>query len=171
VASRAQICIVVLGVLVLAGTGCQSQPKAPADAWLLTPEEAAELSLTAEELTALLALPPIVLRSTEPGPRVVLLEPPAADPVDRLVRTDSPTDLVIDFEQSASPVDMDTLEVKARKGVLSRNITDRVRPYVTGTRIEATDLELPSGRFRIEVSIADADGARTVAEYRLVVGD
>jgi len=179
VALARTLSIVVSATVVL--VGCQSQqvgaPPTPGEAGardavlLITTEEAEELSLTEQELAALIAVPRIRLRSTRPGPRVVLQFPPIVDEDARTIYAGTPTDLRIVFEESLAPVDMSTLQVKARKGVLSKSITKRVQPFIEGTTIAAEEVEFPKGRFRIEVSIADAEGTRTVEEYRLIVAD
>ena len=151
--------------------GCQTQLVSDAGVELLTAEEAAELSLTEAELDTVLAQPPIRLRDTNPGPRIVLVYPQVDDDEGRIVHSESPTDLRVRFEERLAPVDMNTLVVKARKGMLTKSITDRLLPFVKGTAIDARNLKLPKGRYRIVVSVADADGTRTVEEYRLIVDE
>jgi hypothetical protein len=64
---------------------------------------------------------------------------------------------------------MDSLNVEARKGLFSKSLTNLLRPYIRGDRIEVTNLEIPSGRFMLDVSIADTNGNTTAASYLLEV--
>ena len=56
---------------------------------------------------------------------------------------------------------MDSLQVRARKGFFRKSLTRRLKPYMRGTSIQAYNLQLPEGRFRLEIDIADRDGEIT----------
>lgn len=86
-----------------------------------------------------------------------------------IVQLRTPTELWVEFEQGSAPVDMDSLEVQARRGIFTKSLTDAFRPYVRGTALRVRDVEVPAGRFLIEISIADVTGTITAETYRLQV--
>jgi hypothetical protein len=132
---------------------------------LFTPEEASGLRFGAGEWR-----PPVVLRSIPPGPRVVVQHPTVEQTADgATILTGSPTDLRISFEPTRAPVDMESLEVRAKKAIFSVSLTDRLKPYLRGTNLEATGVNVPEGRFLIQIEIADKSGQKTVETYRLEV--
>ncbi len=133
--------------------------------FFLLPEEAAELQLNETEW----AMPPITTRGSASGPIIDFKEPSVTDPKNPTLETVSPLSLVILFQQNSAPVDMNSLEIVAKKGFFKKNLTNRVKPYVQGTTINATDLEIPSGKFKIQIIIADVKGNQTSIEYRLQV--
>jgi len=154
----------VTGLILLTGaTLVQGGTKA--DLVLLTPQEAREL-----RLSDALWRPPPLLRSLPRGPRVVVRRPGlTTTPDGPVIVTGSPTDLVISFEETGAPVDMGSLEVRAKKGFFSVSLTDRLKPYLRGATLEATAIKIPEGRFLIQVEIADRSGGRTVDTFRLEV--
>jgi hypothetical protein len=84
------------------------------------------------------------------------------------LRVTPPASLHVSFLRNASDVDMDSLRVRARRGIFSRDLTDRLAPYIIGTSIRAEQIDVPTGRFRIELRIEDVEGRRTEAEYLMV---
>jgi len=72
-------------------------------------------------------------------------------------------------QETGAPVDMGSLEVRAKKGFFSVSLTDRLKPYLRGATLEATAIKIPEGRFLIQVEIADRSGGRTVDTFRLEV--
>jgi hypothetical protein len=50
-------------------------------------------------------------------------------------------------------------------------LTDTLRPYIRDDSIEVSRVEIPTGRFVLNISIADTSGNVTDALYRLEVGD
>ncbi len=132
---------------------------------LFTPDEAKALAFTAGEWR-----PIVPMRSIPPGPRVVVQHPAVVETsAGPTIATGSPTDLRISFEPTRGPVDMESLEVRAKKSIFSVSLTDRLKPYVRGTNLEATGVNVPEGRFLIQVEIADKSGAKTVETFRLEV--
>jgi len=73
------------------------------------------------------------------------------------------------FEARSAPVRMDSLNVEARKGFFSKSLTELLRPYVHGEEIELSQVEIPTGRFMLDISIADTNGNTTDGTYRLEV--
>jgi hypothetical protein len=132
---------------------------------LFTPEEANGLRFGVGEWR-----PPVVLRSVPPGPRVVVQHPAVEQTADgATIATRSPTDLRISFEPNRAPVDMESLEVRAKKSIFSVSLTDRLKPYLRGSHLEAMGVNVPEGRFLIQIEIADKRGNKTVETYRLEV--
>ena len=135
----------------------------------MTEEEAEQLRLTGEEW-----LRPMRNRQTHSrGPSIVLQSPTItsvrANPP--TITTVTPLDFFIAFEPRTAPVNMDSLGVRARKGIFSKSLTDRLNPYIHGTTIQAKNLEVPTGTFHIEIEIADNEGQKTFEEYYLQVSE
>ena len=73
--------------------------------------------------------------------------------------TNKPVDVDIVFEKSsegAAP-NMNSLKITYLK-FIRIDITDRIRPYVAGTRIAAKDVSFPRGNHSLSVYIEDAQG-------------
>lgn len=85
------------------------------------------------------------------------------------IETDSPTDLTILFQGVSSKVDMSSLDVEISKGWFSFSITDKLSPYIEGSRISAQAVEIPSGKYKVEILVKDMEGNETQATYRLSV--
>jgi len=157
-------CLGLTVVLLLLASACQTQPVGQRMLALLTPEEAAQLRLTQEEWQ-----PPPRMRALPSGPRIVFQRPPVQDAADGpLIETVSPTDVVISFEANRTPVDMDSLQIEAKKWLFSKSLTARLKPYIQGTSLHATGVSIPEGLFVIQIEIADITGAKTVGTYRLM---
>ncbi|MFC1813782.1 hypothetical protein ACFL03_13940 [Thermodesulfobacteriota bacterium] len=111
-------------------------------------------------------------RAPSSGPRVVIQHPEVKGTEDDpLIETVSPVGLFVSFEENLAPVDMGSLKIKAKKGFLSQSLTERLRPFIKGTDIEANGIKVPSGRFIIQITISDSNGEKTLASYRLSVKD
>lgn len=133
---------------------------------LLTPKEAKQLRLTEQEWRQ----PQPRARALSLGPRIVIHTPTVKDTeAGREITAVTPTDLQVSFEESQAPVDMTSLEVRARKGLFSKSLTSLLRPYIQGSTLHVADAEVPTGHFLLEISIADQNGATTVETYRLAV--
>ena len=74
----------------------------------------------------------------------------------------APFPLEIEFEPrpGGSPAKMDTLKVTYLK-LIELDITDRVRPYVTANRVMVKECNIPQGRHRVKISVADREGNTT----------
>lgn len=134
---------------------------------LLTDEEARQLQLTDQEW-----LLPTTMPSPGKGPHVIVHKPKvhALSETPTLITT-SPIDLLVIFEPNQAPVNMDSLEVRARKSFIKMALTNRLKPYIHGTTIQAPNLQIPSGKFLIEIDIADEQGERTLKKYYLQVNE
>lgn len=136
---------------------------------LLTFEEARELQLDDAEWEAG-SIPKSV--GIGIGPKIVF-ENPIVQTTDNglLIASKSTMDLVILFEDGLSPVDMESLKVKARKGWFSKSLTKRLKPYLQGNSIRAEKVKIPSGRFKLEIKIADTSGTEVLQEYLCEIKD
>ncbi|OQY58022.1 MAG: hypothetical protein B6245_14015 [Desulfobacteraceae bacterium 4572_88] len=112
-------------------------------------------------------------RSASPGPRIMMEAPEVSmSNQGQTAEMLSPARLKISFgenPESGESVDMASLDVKAVKWLVSISLTDRLKPYIQGTTLEAEKVEIPKGKFHIEVSVADAKGEKTVENYLFVV--
>ena len=137
---------------------------------LLTPQEAEQLRLSDTEWkrkTFRLAAPgwkgPVIFLE-KPDLKDASVEPP-------YVGTSSPVNLVVLFKERNAPVDMGSLQVFGKKGILKLSLTERLKPYLKSTSLEAPDVHVPPGRFLVEVSIQDVKGQKTKQSYRLWIMD
>jgi hypothetical protein len=157
--------IVFLATLTLVSGSSWADPKARVV--LFTAEEATQLRLDDAEWKPL----PRV-RSASNGPRIEVRSPALKVAGDGpILETATPANLVVAFQANESPVDMNSLEVTARKGFFSKSLTQMLKPYIHGTVLEVKDVAIPAGKFLIEIAIADKAGAKTVDTYRLQVDE
>ncbi len=153
-----------LAVLTLAATfRCSALPGADS-IMLFTPREAQELRLTVREWRQM-PRP----RAVSAGPQIIVRHPPLVPGDTPTIDAQSPTDLDVLFEPRDAPVRMDSLNVEARKGFFSKSLTELLRPYIRGDHIEMNQVEIPTGRFMLDISIADTNGNITDTTYRLEV--
>ena len=124
---------------------------------------------TASEQEMIDLRPPLT-RKLVLGPGIQIKKPSTQDTDggDTIV-TLTPMNLLVEFVETIAPVDMESLEVKVKKGWFSKSLTDKLKPYVKGTTIEANDLKVPEGRYLIEFSVADSNDTETKATYGLKV--
>ena len=98
------------------------------------------------------------------GPVIKILQPTAAGEVA------TPFPLEIEFEPrgGGSPARMETLKITYLK-LIELDITERVRPYITANRVMVKECNIPQGRHRVRISVADHDGKVTaeVIEMRV----
>lgn len=106
------------------------------------------------------------------GPKIIF-ESPVVKETDKGLLIDAPSqmDLLVVFRDGVSPVDMETLEIRARKGWFSKNLTKRLQPYLEGKSIKAENVKIPSGRFKLEIKVADAAGNESLQEYLCEIRD
>jgi hypothetical protein len=132
---------------------------------LLSPDEAVRLRLGREEPWG---GGPTVRGST--GPRILVQEPIVRQTSNGpVIETPPSMSFFIVFEANGSPVDMESLEIKAKKGILSMSLTPRLKPYIEGTSLKVGSVTVPEGRFLIQIEILDKAGAKAVEQYRLEV--
>ncbi|MFC1580143.1 hypothetical protein ACFL4N_04460 [Thermodesulfobacteriota bacterium] len=154
-----------LFVFLFLSTLSLAQKAGAEEAFLFTAKEAEQLRHTEGEWEVFQTT-----RASSDGPRVLVQRPELKGTKDDpLIETASPVDLFVTIEKNKAPVDMESLEIKAKKGWFSQSLTKKLRPYIQGTVIEAKGIKVPSGKFIIQITISDSDGAKTIAAYRLRV--
>ena len=142
---------------------------------LLTQEQAERLSLTEGEAQNLWLRDedinnlwqPRSRQSMQGGPSIVLERPDMALQTGAIptVETSSPLDLAIIFEPSSDDreVNMNTLKVMVKKGFWPAvEYTNKLQPYVHGTALRVENVQIPTGRYRIQIEIADHRGLKTI---------
>lgn len=101
------------------------------------------------------------------GPVVELLEPKPKNRDNVIMMT--PVSLHLRFVSAGDPVNMSSLRVVGRKFLVKKDLTDRLAPYIQGQEVIARDLEIPAGKFTLDVEISDSKGAVTKQSYKVVV--
>ena len=127
--------------------------------WLITPSEAARVAGSPPDSDTL----PVAAAEGR-GPQIVVMNPRA------LERLRSPVNILIRFEPGASgqPPDMKSLSVTLR-GLISIDITDRLKEYLIGASLEVHDAELPTGNHRIRLTLTDMGGNLSARDVTLIV--
>jgi hypothetical protein len=86
------------------------------------------------------------------GPTIKVINPDTGKEVR------SPLKLVVRFvPQDGRKVDLDTLKVECLK-IITIDLTDRVRPFAKADGINVQEVDIPSGKHKIRISIADNQG-------------
>jgi len=134
---------------------------------LFTEEEARELRIEDDQWD-----PVPRARSAMLGP-VIVVHQPEVRSVDggETIETSTPTTMMVVFEENEAPVDMSTLEIQAKKGIFSKSLTDMLKPFVSGTTLAVENIEVPSGKYQIQIAVEDLEGHETTRTYRLVVNE
>ena len=134
---------ILLSVLILSLYSYSSAISAK-DFWLVSPEEFIELGANASDAYQLLST------ANSNGPVIELIQPNISEQVT------APIDIVINFlpgESQAQP-NMKSLII-ALKGIISIDITKRLKPFINGTTLNVQDAKIPKGKHRILVMIQD----------------
>ena len=153
--------LVILAALIALGGTADAQGRL----LLLSPDEAVRLRLGRDEG---IVVGPTLRGAT--GPRILVQEPVVKQTANgAVIETTPATSFFIVFEPNGSPVDMESLEIKAKKGILSMSLTPRLKPFIEGTSLKAGSVTVPEGRFLIQIEILDKAGAKAVEQYRLDV--
>lgn len=123
--------------------------------WLITPDEAALAPAPEEESIRSRGL-------TDAGPRIDIVKP-----VDDVPQA-SPFEIQIRFYPRAAAVKPESVKVQLVK-FISIDITDRVKPYLSGSGLEVKEAKIPSGTHRVRISVSDEQGATSSREMELEV--
>lgn len=124
--------------------------------WLIQPDEA-----RAPDAPASLRLPMSLVSN---GPRITVHKP------ELLNQVRSPVDILVTFapSESGAKPDLSTLRVHLLK-FINIDITDRMKKYIKGDRLDVTGAEVPTGNHRLRVTVADVTGQENQREFRLVI--
>jgi hypothetical protein len=60
-------------------------------------------------------------------------------------------------------------EVIGKKGWFQKSLTKTLKPYIRGTKIDASNIKVGNGKYHLYVSIADMAGVKTEENYILIV--
>jgi hypothetical protein len=109
-------------------------------------------------------------RSASEGPRIIV-HTPAVKLVDggETIETSSPTSMWLEFQENQAPVDMRSLQISAKKGPFRKSLMDLLEPFLEGTRLVVDKVEVPVGKFQIQILVQDREGHETTETYRLIV--
>jgi hypothetical protein len=125
----------------------------PATLVLVTPDEAR-------------AKPAARTRGSDPlpddGPKVDLVSPGGS----KAVR--APFRLEVKFAPRGAEVDLASLRVEIVK-FIDIDVTDRVKPYAAVGGILADNVDVPSGKHLVRLTLLDKSGKRTVHEWAVEV--
>jgi len=158
-----RICLVLCTVVLF--SYWTVRPGRAEDLVLFTPLEALQLRMTRSEWLSVAAA-----RALSLGPQILVRRPRLVPGDIPTIEAQSPTDLDVVFQPRSAPVQMDSLSVTAHKGFFSKSLTELLRPYIQGNAIKLTKVEIPTGRFMLDISIADVNGNISDDTYRLEVG-
>lgn len=164
-----KVSLSIFAVLVVAALALPQISLAAGGLELFSMEEAKELHLDEAEWEQG-AMPKSL--SFGVGPKIVFAMPMVKE-TDKGMLIDSPSEmsLLVQFEDGVSAVDMDSLNIKARKGWFSKNLTERLAPYLEGNSLKAENVKIPTGRFKLEIKISDVSGHESIQEYLCEIRD
>ncbi|MCP5002978.1 MAG: hypothetical protein GY941_03370 [Planctomycetes bacterium] len=155
-----------LGLLLWYGYTSESEASVLEELVLFTPSEADQLRQTKEDWNLI----PRTRGALPDGPLIRVKDPQIKNSYyGPTVRIFSPAKILVSFEENRAPVDMESLQIKAKKGFITKTLTNRFKPYIEGTSINVEKMRVPTGRFTLNVKIADINGSETSETYRLVV--
>ena len=137
---------IVLSVLALSLLSLYSSGNtiSPEYFWLVSPEEFIELGANESDNYQPLS------SVNSNGPVIELMQPNIAEHVT------APIDIVINFLPGASQAqpNMKSLII-ALKGIITIDITKRLKPFINGTTLNVQDAKIPKGKHQILVMIQD----------------
>lgn len=133
---------------------------AAARAWLITPQEAA--------LGPYQGQPMMMLRGIG-GPLIRIISPDEGDGT-KVPVLSKPVHIKVLFEDSISTakVIMSSLKVTYLK-LWGIDITDRLKPYISGDVIDVPQADIPEGDHSIRIEIKDSAGHLASEEFHFIV--
>jgi hypothetical protein len=141
---------------------------------LFTAEEAEKLRLLDEEWQIVDELLTRRQALSTRGP-LIAVRSPSVQPTKPVptIETTTPIHFAVHFLAQGAPVKLQTLEVCGKAWGFQRCFTDKLTPYLnTHTNIlDVPNLDIPTGKYVIEIRITDAQGQETVADYKVAVAD
>lgn len=144
------------------------QPTLP----LFTAEEAERLRLLDEEWKIVDGILTRRQALSTRGP-LIAVRSPSVQPTKPIptIETTTPIHLAVHFMAHGAPVKLQTLEVCGKSWGFQRCFTDKLRPYLNANTnsLDVPNLDIPTGRYVIEIRIADTKGRETVAFYKMAV--
>ena len=108
------------------------------------------------------------------GP-LIAVRSPSVQPTKPIptIETTTPIHLAVHFLAHEAPVKLQTLEACGKAWGFQRCFTDKLKPYLnTHTHIlDVPNLDIPTGKYVIEIRVADEKGQKTVAYYKVAVAE
>lgn len=160
-----KIWILMLVTLLMCCNTSEAQESAQEELLLFTALEADELRQTKDDWDLIPRT-----RSLPDGPFITIefpqIENSEYGPTVNIV---SPAKILVVFKENHAPVNMDSLQIYAKKGWIKKSLTARFKPYIEGNSIKVDKMKVPSGCFTLNVTIADKEGTETFTTYRMVV--
>ena len=140
----------------------------------LTAEEAEKLRLVEEEWKIVDELLTRRQALSARGP-LVAVRSPSVQPTQPIptIETTTPIHLTVHFMAHRAPVNLQTLEVCGKAWGFQRCFTDKLKPYLnTHTNmLDVPNLDIPAGKYVIEIRIADEQGQETITYYKVAVAE
>lgn len=152
--------------------GEAAQVGKPATVPLFTAEEAKKLKLLDEEWKVVDELLTRRQALSTAGPLIAVrspnVQPTKPTPT---IETTTPIHLAVHFMAHEAPVKLQTLEICGKAWGVERCFTDKLKPYLNArtNMLDVPTLEIPTGKYVIEIRIADKQGQMTVADYKVAV--
>jgi hypothetical protein len=139
--------VIGLGLILLSGIG-QSFAASPDD-WLITPDEAA-LAPAMDD-----GIRPRGL--SDAGPGIEVVRPKEGEIVP------TPAEILIRFLPKTVTIDLSSLKVTLLK-FIPIDLTDRLKPYVNPDGIAVKEAKVPTGAYRVRITLSDAQGKTSTRE-------
>lgn len=146
--------VLLIVLLQLALGGLSQSCGASSDNWLITPDEAA-LAPAVDD-----GIHPRGLNDAGPGIEIVRPTEGAIVP--------SPAEILIRFLPKSVTIDLSSLKVTLLK-FIPIDLTDRLKPYVNLNGIAVKDAKVPTGTYRVRITLADAQGKTSTREISFEV--
>ena len=152
---KLKISVILIAIILILNIADQSGAEENKTISWITEEEAA-LPAMKSPVVGMKGLPESgnqpfqVKKQTMAGPIIKIEKPDPDQLYDDLI------DILVSFDKNpiGEPVNMDSLRVVYLK-MFGIDITDRIRPYVKETRIDANGVKFPEGEHEFEVRIKD----------------
>jgi len=146
----------------------RKQPAIP----VFTAEEAKKLRLKEKEWEIIDELLTRRQALSTRGP-LIAVRSPSVQPTKPVptIETTTPIHLAVHFMAHGAPVKWETLEICGKAWGFQRCFTDKLKPYLNAKTniLDVANLDMPTGKYVIEIRIADKKGQETVAYYKVAV--
>jgi hypothetical protein len=155
-------------------TGGDAQVAGQSRIVLFTAEEAERLRLLEEEWKIIDEILTRRQALSTHGP-LIAVRSPSVQPTQPIptIDTATPITLAVHFLENGAPVKLETLEVCGKAWGVRRCFTDKLKPYLNAATnsLDVPNLDIPTGKYVIEIRIADEKGQETVANYKMAVAE
>ena len=125
-----------------------------ADGWFIAPDEAAMVSAQDDGIRT--------RALSDAGPGIEIIKPQEGAVIP------SPAEILIRFLPKTVTIDLTTVKVTLLK-FIPIDLTDRLKPYISFDGIILKDANVPPGRYRVRIALADAQGKTSAREMSFEV--